>query len=41
MLATLVIFGLRHSLDDDGRRIEWINEHVWGHSCEKSGFFRL
>lgn len=38
---TEYVFGVRHSLDDDGRRIEWIDEHVWGNSREKSGFFRL
>jgi hypothetical protein len=38
---TEYVFGVRHSVDDDGRRIEWINEHVWGNSREKSGFFRL
>lgn len=34
-------FGFRHSIVDGQRRIEKIEEHVWGHSREKSGFFRL
>jgi hypothetical protein len=37
---TEYVFGVRHSLDD-GQRIEWIDEHVWGNSRKKSGFFRL
>ncbi len=38
---TEYVFGVRHSLEDGGRSIEWINEHVWGNSREKSGFFRF
>jgi hypothetical protein len=38
---TEYVFGVRHSLDDGGHRIELIDEHVWGERREKSGFFRL
>ncbi len=38
---TEYVFGVRHSLDDGGRRIEWINEHVWENSRERSGFFNF
>jgi hypothetical protein len=38
---TEYVFGVRHSIDENGRRIEWLKEHVWGNSREKSGFFRL
>jgi hypothetical protein len=38
---TEYVFGVRHSIDERGRRIEWIDEHVWGNSREKSGFFRF
>jgi hypothetical protein len=38
---TEYVFGVRHSADDQGRRIEWISEHVWENSREKSGFFRF
>jgi hypothetical protein len=33
------VFGVRHTIDEGSRRIEWIKEHVWGNSREKSGFF--
>jgi hypothetical protein len=36
---TEYVFGVRHTIDDGSRRIEWITEHVWGNSREKSGFF--
>jgi hypothetical protein len=38
---TEYIFGVRHSIDVNGRRIEWIKEHVWENSREKAGFFRF
>jgi hypothetical protein len=38
---TEYVFGVRHSVDKNGRRIECIKEHIWGNSREKSGFFRL
>lgn len=36
---TEYLFGVRHSLETGGRRIERIAEHVWGKRREKSGFF--
>ena len=36
---TEYVFGVRHSLDDGGRKIERIEEHVWGEIREPSGFF--
>jgi hypothetical protein len=38
---TEYVFGVRHSLVEGGRRIEWIKEHVWGNSHEQSGFFKF
>lgn len=37
---TEYVFGVRHSIDENGPLIEWIKEHVWGNRREKSGFFR-
>lgn len=39
--ATEYVFGVRHSMDNDGRRIERIKEHVWGNVREPSGFFEF
>jgi ribosomal protein L30 len=39
--ATEYVFGVRHSLDNNGLKIEWINEHEWEGLHEQSGFFRL
>ena len=40
--ATEYVFGVRHSLSDDGQRhIRWIDEHRFGAATEPSGFFRL
>jgi hypothetical protein len=38
---TEYVFGVRHTIGENGRRIEWIKEHVWENSREKSGFFRF
>ena len=38
---TEYVFGVRHSIVDGRRKIEWIDEHVWERSREKSGFFKL
>ena len=38
---TEYVFGVRHSVVDGQRTIEWIDEHVWGKNREKSGFFKL
>ena len=38
---TEYVFGVRHTFDDGERRIERIDEHVWGNIREKSGFFDL
>lgn len=38
---TEYVFGVRHSIVDGRRKIEWIDEHVWGKNREKSGFFKL
>jgi hypothetical protein len=38
---TEYVFGVRHSIDENGRLIEWIKEHVWESRRVKSGFFRF
>jgi len=38
---TEYVFGVRHRIDESSRRIDWIKEHVWHNSREKSGFFRF
>jgi hypothetical protein len=38
---TEYVFGVRHSLDEGGRRVERIEEHVWGTTREASGFFQF
>jgi hypothetical protein len=38
---TEYVFGVRHSLREDGIYIEWIGEHVWGNAREESGFFHF
>lgn len=40
-VATEYVFGVRHSIEDGKRRIEFIEEHVFGQMREVSGFFRL
>lgn len=39
--ATEYAFGFRHSMTEDGRRIERLDQHVFGNMTEPSGFFRL
>ncbi|MBI1406034.1 MAG: hypothetical protein GC145_07910 [Caulobacter sp.] len=39
--ATEYVFGVRHSMEDGQRRIEWINKHSQGALEEASGFFRF
>lgn len=41
MPATEYVFGVRHSMTEHGRKIEWIDEHRVGDIVEKSGFFKL
>jgi hypothetical protein len=39
--ATEYVFGVRHSVVEGDRRIEFIDEHRFGGAVEPSGFFRL
>lgn len=39
--ATEYLFGVRHSMGPDGRKIEWIHAHQVGDMVEPSGFFKL
>lgn len=40
-IATEYVFGVRHSIVAGKRKIEMIQEHVFGNAHEPSGFFRL
>ena len=41
MPATEYAFGVRHSRDENGLKVEWIDAHRVGEMSEPSGFFKL